>query len=226
MVPSQPLSFSIEDQTLRSRLTRGIRNRSRLLRVAKAPMSSGCVHPAKPKAAALLHSPVQATLSNCPFSQHCERSAEVARRVRMQFAPQISPAFPKTSISIQRAMNAYMAADAQGDQQIRSVVRVPVMDYQRRTLATTTAAVALQHARAVRRKTVANPVAGHNMSGRSRGFSARSACRTDRGRTIAIPALASPLSPSEISGSGECWSGIADSAITQTDSAVSETGAN
>jgi hypothetical protein len=45
-----------------------------------------------------------------------------------------------------RAMNAYMAAYAQGDQQIRSVVPVPVMDYQRRTLATTTAALPLQHA--------------------------------------------------------------------------------
>jgi len=45
-------------------------------------------------------------------------------------------------------MDAYMAADAQGDQHIRSVVPVAMMDDQRRTLATTTAAkaVALQHA--------------------------------------------------------------------------------
>jgi len=45
-------------------------------------------------------------------------------------------------------MDAYMAADAQGDQQIRPVVPVAMMDHQRGTLATTTAAkaIALQHA--------------------------------------------------------------------------------
>jgi len=45
-------------------------------------------------------------------------------------------------------MDAYMAADAQSDQQIRPVAPVAMMDYQRRTLATTTAAKAipLQHA--------------------------------------------------------------------------------
>ena len=44
-------------------------------------------------------------------------------------------------------MDAYMAADAQGDQQIRPVAPVAMMDHQRRTLATTTAAkaVTLQH---------------------------------------------------------------------------------
>ena len=45
-------------------------------------------------------------------------------------------------------MDAYMAADAQGNQHIRSVVPVAMMDHQRRTLATTTTAeaVPLQHA--------------------------------------------------------------------------------
>ena len=45
-------------------------------------------------------------------------------------------------------MDAYMAADAQGDQQIRPVVPVAMMDHQRRTLATTTTAetVPLQYA--------------------------------------------------------------------------------
>jgi hypothetical protein len=45
-------------------------------------------------------------------------------------------------------MDPYMAADTQGDQQIRSIASVAMMDDQRRTLATTTAAkaVALQHA--------------------------------------------------------------------------------
>jgi hypothetical protein len=40
-----------------------------------------------------------------------------------------------------------MAADAQGDQQIRPVVPVAMMDHQRRTVAATTAAetVSLQH---------------------------------------------------------------------------------
>ena len=44
-------------------------------------------------------------------------------------------------------MDAYMAADAQRDQQIRLVVPVAMMDHQRRRLATPTAAeaVALQH---------------------------------------------------------------------------------
>jgi len=45
-------------------------------------------------------------------------------------------------------MDPYMAADAQGDQQIRPIAPVTMMDHQRRTLATTAAAkvVALQHA--------------------------------------------------------------------------------
>jgi hypothetical protein len=45
-------------------------------------------------------------------------------------------------------MNPYMAADAQGDQQVRPVVPIAMMDHQRQTLATTTAAeaVSLQHA--------------------------------------------------------------------------------
>ncbi len=45
-------------------------------------------------------------------------------------------------------MYAYMAANAQGDQQICPVARVAMMDHQRQTLATTTAtkAVALQYA--------------------------------------------------------------------------------
>jgi hypothetical protein len=45
-------------------------------------------------------------------------------------------------------MNPHMAADTQGDQQIRPVSPVAMMNYQRRTFATATAAtaVALQHA--------------------------------------------------------------------------------
>jgi hypothetical protein len=43
-------------------------------------------------------------------------------------------------------MDPYMAADAKGDQQIRSVMPVAMMNYQGRTLATTTAAKAHQHA--------------------------------------------------------------------------------
>ena len=45
-------------------------------------------------------------------------------------------------------MDAYMAADAKGDQQIRSVAAVAMMNHQRRPLVTATAAkaVALQHA--------------------------------------------------------------------------------
>jgi len=45
-------------------------------------------------------------------------------------------------------MDPYVAADAQSDQQIRPVVPVAMMDHQRRTLATTTAAkaVPLHHA--------------------------------------------------------------------------------
>ena len=45
-------------------------------------------------------------------------------------------------------MDAYVTADAKGDQDIRSVAPVTMMNYQRRTLATTTAAkaVAFQHA--------------------------------------------------------------------------------
>ncbi len=39
-------------------------------------------------------------------------------------------------------MDAYMAADAQGDQQIRAVLPVAMMHDQRRTLVTTTAAEA------------------------------------------------------------------------------------
>jgi len=42
-------------------------------------------------------------------------------------------------------MDPYMAADATGDQQIRSVVPVAMMNYQGRTLATTTAAKAITH---------------------------------------------------------------------------------
>jgi len=42
-------------------------------------------------------------------------------------------------------MDPYMAADAKGDQRIRSVVSVAMMNYQRRTLATTTAAKAIAH---------------------------------------------------------------------------------
>ena len=40
-------------------------------------------------------------------------------------------------------MDAYMAADAQGDQQIRPVAPVAMMDHQRRALATATAAEAI-----------------------------------------------------------------------------------
>jgi hypothetical protein len=40
-------------------------------------------------------------------------------------------------------MDAYMAADAQGDQQIRPVEPVAMMDHQRPTLATTTGAKAV-----------------------------------------------------------------------------------
>jgi hypothetical protein len=45
-------------------------------------------------------------------------------------------------------MNPYVAADAQGDQQLHAVALVSMMDHQRRAPATTTAAkaVALQHA--------------------------------------------------------------------------------
>jgi len=45
-------------------------------------------------------------------------------------------------------MDPYMAADAQGDQQIRPIAPVTIMDHQRRTLATTAAAkaVTLEHA--------------------------------------------------------------------------------
>jgi hypothetical protein len=45
-------------------------------------------------------------------------------------------------------MNQYMAADTQGDQQIRPVAPLTMMNHQRRTLATATAAkaVAFQHA--------------------------------------------------------------------------------
>ena len=42
-------------------------------------------------------------------------------------------------------MNAYVTADAKGDQDIRSVAPVTMMNYQRRTLATTTAAKAVPH---------------------------------------------------------------------------------
>jgi hypothetical protein len=44
-------------------------------------------------------------------------------------------------------MDPYMTADAQGDQQIRSVASIAMMDHQRRALATTTTAkaVPLQH---------------------------------------------------------------------------------
>jgi hypothetical protein len=42
-------------------------------------------------------------------------------------------------------MDPYMAADAKGDQQIGSVVPVAMMNYQGRTLATTTAAKAIAH---------------------------------------------------------------------------------
>ncbi len=42
-------------------------------------------------------------------------------------------------------MDAYMVAEAKGDQQIRSVAAVAMMNHQRRTLATTTAAKAVPH---------------------------------------------------------------------------------
>ena len=42
-------------------------------------------------------------------------------------------------------MNAYVTADTKGDQDIRSVALVTMMNYQRRTLATTTAAKAAPH---------------------------------------------------------------------------------
>jgi len=42
-------------------------------------------------------------------------------------------------------MDPYMAADAKGDQRIRSVVSVAMMNYQRRTLATTTTTKAVAH---------------------------------------------------------------------------------
>jgi hypothetical protein len=44
-------------------------------------------------------------------------------------------------------MNPYMAADTQGDQQIRLVVSAPMMDHQRRALAAASAAeaIAFQH---------------------------------------------------------------------------------
>jgi hypothetical protein len=42
-------------------------------------------------------------------------------------------------------MDPYMAADAKGDQQIRSVVPVAMMNYQRRPLTTTTATKAVPH---------------------------------------------------------------------------------
>ena len=44
-------------------------------------------------------------------------------------------------------MDAYMAADTQGDQQIRLVMSAPMMDHQRRALAAAAAAepIAFQH---------------------------------------------------------------------------------
>jgi hypothetical protein len=79
-----------------------------------------------------------------------------------------------------------MAAAAQGDQQIRPVVAVAMMDHQRRTLATTTAAepVPLQYALAQSTENnVASDAAGHSMSGSSRGLSARFACHTNTEKT-------------------------------------------
>jgi len=42
-------------------------------------------------------------------------------------------------------MDAYMAADAKGDQEIRPVPLVTMMNYQRRTFATTSAAKTVPH---------------------------------------------------------------------------------
>ena len=42
-------------------------------------------------------------------------------------------------------MDTYMTADAKGDQEIRSVTPVAMMNYQRRTLPTTAAAKAVAH---------------------------------------------------------------------------------
>lgn len=68
---------------------------------------------------------------------------ELQRRVGMQFAPQSYQHFREPVFQSRRAMNAYMTADAEGDQQIRAVAAVAMMNHQRRLLATTTAAKAV-----------------------------------------------------------------------------------
>jgi hypothetical protein len=77
-----------------------------------------------------------------------EEELELHRPIRMQFAPQSHQYFGEPVSQPRRAMDAYMAANAQGYQQIRPAAPVAMMDYQRRTPATTTTAkaVPLQHA--------------------------------------------------------------------------------
>jgi hypothetical protein len=75
-------------------------------------------------------------------------------------------------------------------------------------------------------KSVANDGAGRNTSGGSREFSARSACRTDKGRTIALPVAALPSRSIRRCRLAVCECEITDSAITQTDRTICETRAN
>jgi hypothetical protein len=91
---------------------------------------------------------LHANLSNCPAYQYFGSTVEVASTRSDAVRAIAWQAFLRTSISTRRAMDAYMAADAQGYQQIRPVAPVAMMDYQRRTPATTTTAkaVPLQHA--------------------------------------------------------------------------------
>src|SRR5260370_9991848 len=97
-------------------------------------------------------------------------------------------------------MDPHMAADAQGDQQIRPVAPgrddgppAPNACHSHGS----ESGRAPARARAVHRKNAANDGAGHNTSGSNRGFSERSAYHTNIGRTTALPAPASPSNPSE-----------------------------
>jgi hypothetical protein len=102
----------------------------------------------KAKSVAPSNSPLREHPSHFPSAPFFQRSAEAAPDRSDAIRAIIAPAFLTTRISSRRVTDAYMAADAQGDQQIRPVVSVAMMDHQCRTLATSTAAeaVPLQHA--------------------------------------------------------------------------------
>ena len=88
-------------------------------------------------------------------------------------------------------MNAYVTADTKGDQDIRSVALVTMMNYQRRTLATTTAAKAVPHEHPLAQtaeKSAKNDAVDHSMNDSNQEFSALFGCRRDRERTVELQA--------------------------------------